>query len=195
MNLIPFALAATLALGPLAAARAQTAYSERDWNNLRRSLSRRITRLPVSPGNTAPRSAAFAGRSPLPGHAETVRRYACAMELRPDLALAIAEQESNFVPATGPTGELGIMQVLPATAVQYRLDRTLLMDPEYGVYAGLTILSDLLSAFPEAEAVAAYNAGSEFRQRRLPESVVRKVERYVSRVLNRKERYLAVACR
>ena len=183
MNFAAFVFTASLILAPISSAESESLYSDADWNTLRRSLAgagAMPNRTPVSLGGTA----------------ETVRGYACAMSVPPDLALAIAEQESNFIPAVGADGELGIMRVLPATADQYLLDRNLLMDAQYGTYAGLTILSELLEAFPEPkEAIAAYNAGSGFRQRELPVETIQKIDRYVSQVLDRRKKYREVRCR
>jgi soluble lytic murein transglycosylase-like protein len=199
MNWVALALTASLLLTRVSAAESQSFHSDAEWNDLRRSLAGKTA---VSPAFSAAATAVREGGS-IPQknafhvgeHAETVRRYACAMSVPPDLALAVAEQESNFIPAIGGAGELGIMQVLPATADQYQLDRNLLMDARYGVYAGLTILSELLSAFPETEAIAAYNAGSRFRQKQLPAELIEKINRYVSEVLDRRQKYRAVRCR
>jgi soluble lytic murein transglycosylase-like protein len=183
---------AIFGLSALQAAKSQSLYTDADWKMLRRSLTGETAPPPLKPPPVTLRTASR--EFTLRGHAETVRRFSCAMLLPPGLALAIAEQESNFMPAIGADGELGIMQVLPATAQQYGLDTALLMDPQYGTYAGLAILSHLLDAFPEADAIAAYNAGSGFHQRRPPVSVIQKVEHYVSQVLARKEKYRGVRC-
>ena len=186
-----FAFAAALWLAPVSAPESQSLFSDADWNDLRHGLPGKTTATNVRGAGSPPHRKPFALRE----SAETVRRYACAMSVPPDLALAIAEQESNFIPAVGADGELGIMQVMAGTADQYLLDRSLLMDAQYGTYAGLTILSELLKAFPDTkEAIAAYNAGSGFRQRQLPADVIQKIDGYVAQVLDRRKKYHAARC-
>ncbi len=87
----------------------------------------------------------------------------------PELALAIARQESEMNPsARSPVGALGLMQVMPATArsvarglgISYSGNR-LSGDWEYNARIGTTYLNDMLERFDGSLllAAAAYNAG------------------------------------
>ena len=115
--------------------------------------------------------------------------FASRLGVPPDLALAVVIQESNWEPrAISHKGARGLMQVMPTTAIQYDLDPGRLLDFDYGAYAGLLILRDLLDRFdrrPEL-ALAGYYAGPEFWRRRYPVAVQRDIERYVTQVLARR---------
>jgi soluble lytic murein transglycosylase len=85
------------------------------------------------------------------------------------LALALTKQESSFnAAAVSPSGALGLMQLLPATArdvatklnVPFLQDR-LTRDPAYNVQLGTQYLADMLQRFGGSYelALAGYNAG------------------------------------
>ena len=85
------------------------------------------------------------------------------------LALAVTRQESSFnAAAVSPSGALGLMQLLPATArdvatklgVPFLQDK-LTRDPAYNVQLGTQYLADMLQRFGGSYelALAAYNAG------------------------------------
>ncbi len=85
------------------------------------------------------------------------------------LALAVTRQESAFYSgAVSPSGALGLMQLMPATArevagkagVPYVQDK-LTRDPAYNVSLGTQYLGDMLAKFGGSYelALAAYNAG------------------------------------
>ena len=109
------------------------------------------------------------------GH-PNVRRFASLIEqsararaLDPSLIMAIIAVESAFEPGAMSTkGALGLMQIIPATAVRYgvveRPGRTVaqqLLDPATNVRIGVCYLRDLLYQFNDdlPLALAAYNAG------------------------------------
>ena len=111
------------------------------------------------------------------GH-PNVRRFASLIEqsararaLDPSLIMAIIAVESAFEPGAMSTkGALGLMQIIPATAVRYgvveRPGRTVaqqLFDPATNVRIGVRYLRDLLDLFNDdlPLALAAYNAGEE----------------------------------
>lgn len=88
------------------------------------------------------------------------------------LTLAIIEKESTFDPgATSPQGALGLMQVLPATALPYLREiapkqigvAEALRCPETNVRIGLAYLNDLHTSMMEGPtftySLTAYNAG------------------------------------
>jgi hypothetical protein len=100
--------------------------------------------------------------------AEMVAAQAQAMGVPVDLALAMAYQESRFRHSDdkgritkSPKGAIGLMQVTPDTARQYKFDLSDLRDPQKNVNAGLTILKDLLDKSNGVGEIAAakYNGG------------------------------------
>ena len=95
------------------------------------------------------------------GHAENYR-------LEPSLVAAVIYQESKFrADARSSSGAVGLMQLLPATAVgiaqrtggsQFEVDD--LLDPEINVRYGSWYLRHLIDKYGSVElALAAYNAG------------------------------------
>jgi soluble lytic murein transglycosylase-like protein len=87
-----------------------------------------------------------------------VARVALAHGLRPSLIHAVIEIESGHSQsARSPKGAVGLMQVMPATAVAYGLGD--LRSPEGNIQAGVRHLRDLLSRHSLPLALAAYNAG------------------------------------
>lgn len=96
-------------------------------------------------------------------YANKIAERARQMGLPPELAVAVAYQESRLNPAVGVggAGEIGIMQIKPATAREmgYTLDD--IKDPVKNIDAGLTYLkkSYELSQGDPRLAAAGYNAG------------------------------------
>ena len=174
---------------------AQPRYSDADWARLLESLrtNGHAVRTVVRRINPPAEPEALI---PTPSHAASsatiqsrIQEHACRFSIEPSLLLAIAEQESNFTQAaTGSAGEIGVLQIRPETAVHYRLDPERLEDLDYNIYAGATILSELLRQLGEPrKAVAAYNGGPGYRNSE-------KVSRYVSEVWKRKEKYDGTPC-
>jgi len=100
--------------------------------------------------------------------ADMVAAKAQEMGVPVDLALAMAYEESKFIQADAKgqvtkssKGALGIMQVLPDTARQYKFNLSDLQDPEKNITAGLTYLKDLLDQSNGVGEIAAakYNWG------------------------------------
>lgn len=112
---------------------------------------------------------AFYARIRYPLKYETiVRAHARNYELDPALVAAVIYQESGFdAQARSPSGALGLMQLLPATAQgiairtggsRFRVED--LYDPEINVRYGCWYLRHLLRKYgDEGTALAAYNAG------------------------------------
>ncbi|MFO1310619.1 MAG: lytic transglycosylase domain-containing protein [Burkholderiales bacterium] len=104
-----------------------------------------------------------------------ITRHAKANELPVPLVKAMIAAESGYEPAAVSTkGALGLMQVMPDTAMRYGIaddgKRTLadkLFDPETNVRVGTRYLKDLLRLFGNdlELALAAYNAGEAAVQR------------------------------
>src|SRR5213593_1897207 len=174
-------------------------YSDEDWLRLRKGLK-------TTPGdNTFIRPKPD---PPGPGPATTspgtipdsmqlrVLRYACALGAPQSLVLQIAEQESHFAPARGPAGEIGIMQVKPETAQLHGLDASRLSDIDYGIYACIVVLLDILREFQEEETVlGVYNGGRGYASGALNGEARAKVARYIEEVRGRKGKYEGYSCR
>jgi soluble lytic murein transglycosylase-like protein len=99
---------------------------------------------------------------------------------------SIVAAESNFNPdALSPKGAIGLMQLMPATALEYGADATI---PEQNIDAGTQYLGTLLKRYSKyrdglKRAIAAYNAGpgAVDRYRGIPP--YRETRGYVIRVL------------
>jgi soluble lytic murein transglycosylase-like protein len=80
--------------------------------------------------------------------------------VRVDLVRAVVQVESGFNPnARSPKGAMGLMQLMPATAIQYGVKNA--FNPAENVRAGVAYLRGLLDRYQNNEelALAAYNAG------------------------------------
>lgn len=81
----------------------------------------------------------------------------------PTLAVAIAYQESrlNLNPSRGSSGEIGMMQVMPATGKAMGFDEKALADPQKNIEAGIQYLKRALAATENDPRLAAvyYNGG------------------------------------
>ena len=74
------------------------------------------------------------------------------------IALAVAQKESNFnQSAVGSSGEIGVMQLMPATAAGLGVDPT---DLNQNVTGGVSLLASLYQQYGTwTQALEAYNAG------------------------------------
>ena len=108
-----------------------------------------------------------------------ITRQAAIYRVDPDLVWSIIYEETYFSPwKTGRDGEIGLMQVMPATAREWATEtgmkelerqmasdpQSILRDPERNIQIGCWYLEKIYEQFrdqPEAETrmVAAYNAG------------------------------------
>jgi hypothetical protein len=115
-----------------------------------------------------------------------IRRHSSRHQLHPALIRAVIKAESDFDPrAVSRSGAIGLMQLMPQTAV--RLDVRDMYDPDDNVGGGTKYLRQLLDRFHGnlPLALAAYNAGENAvdRYQALPpfdetRQYVRKVLRY-----------------
>jgi Transglycosylase SLT domain len=87
-----------------------------------------------------------------------VKRVAEQERFYPDFVLAVAKQESRFkVDALSTKGAYGLMQLMPATAKKFDVDRC---NPEANVQGGIRYLRELHQRYRNPLYVlAAYNAG------------------------------------
>jgi hypothetical protein len=89
-----------------------------------------------------------------------VRRIAEAERFYPDFVVAVARRESRFdAAALSPAGAYGLMQLMPATAERFGVDRC---DPEENVRGGIRFLRHLWERLRNPFYIlAAYNAGED----------------------------------
>jgi len=127
-----------------------------------------------------------AERSLRAGAEKAITSAAARYGIDPSVLEALAEVESGFRPnALSPSGAMGIMQLMPATA--HALGVTDPMDPDKNIDAGARYLREQLDRFGGdlALALAAYNAGPGAVARYGGVPPYRETQRFVSRVLQR----------
>lgn len=85
--------------------------------------------------------------------------------LPPGMLVRVAYQESRFDPdAVSPAGAVGLMQFMPATALEFAIDPR---DPVASIHAAGRYLSKLYQRFGNwSEALAAYNWGQGNQMRK-----------------------------
>lgn len=112
--------------------------------------------------------------------------------VRPSLALAVAETESNFRShVVSHAGAVGIMQIMPATAVGlYKTGRAALFDPRTNIRIGVRFLDHLIKKYDGRIdlALSHYNGGSAV-MRNGSARILPYTRDYVSRVLARSRHY------
>jgi soluble lytic murein transglycosylase-like protein len=111
--------------------------------------------------------------------------HAARHALDPDLVRAVIRVESGWNPrAVSRKGAMGLMQLMPATAAEYRVADP--FDPDENIRAGVAYLRRLIDRFGKTElALAAYNAGPgavEKYHRTVPP--YRETQSYVKRIVS-----------
>ena len=117
-------------------------------------------------------------------YAELIASATEAHGVNPLLVQALIQVESNYQPrARSSRGAMGLMQIMPATAREYRVRNA--YDPKSNIDAGIRKLKGLLEKFGSdvTLALAAYNAGEGAVQKYNGIPPNRETQNYVSRIL------------
>lgn len=120
------------------------------------------------------------------GIRDLVRKHALAAGVPPELAEAVVHVESSFNPrARGRAGEIGLMQIKPATArgIGYKGSANGLYDPETNLTWGMLYLAKAyqLAGGDTCGAILRYNAGhAAKRMSKGVRAYCSKVDRYVA---------------
>ena len=113
---------------------------------------------------------------------EIIDKVSAAHGVDAKLVRAVIQVESGYQQrAKSRKGAMGLMQLMPATARQYRLIDP--YDPRSNIEAGVRHLKTLLDRFPLQVALAAYNAGESAVERFRGVPPYAETRDYVSRIL------------
>jgi soluble lytic murein transglycosylase-like protein len=114
-----------------------------------------------------------------------IAEHSQAHGLRAELVRAVIQAESAFNPmARSVKGAMGLMQLMPATAVAYGVLNP--YDPAQNIRAGVAYLKSLLQRYKQSEelALAAYNAGPGAVEKYGAVPPYRETRDYVSKIQN-----------
>lgn len=118
-------------------------------------------------------------------YSELIATAAQAHGVDPILVQALIQVESNYQPrAKSHKGAMGLMQLMPATAREYRVRNA--YDPKANINAGIQKLKGLLNKWEGnvALALAAYNAGEGAVARFNGIPPYRETQNYVTKILS-----------
>jgi soluble lytic murein transglycosylase-like protein len=121
---------------------------------------------------------------PVGPYAEIIAALAQTHGVDPMLVSALIQVESGNKPtARSNKGAMGLMQLMPSTARQYKLRNP--YDPKANIAAGVKHLKSLLDQFRTVDlALAAYNAGEGAVKKFNGIPPYRETRNYVSRILS-----------
>ena len=116
-------------------------------------------------------------------YSELIAAAAQTHGVDPVLVQALIQVESNYQPrARSNKGAMGLMQLMPATAREYRVRNA--YDPKANIDAGVRKLKTLIDKWGVDLALAAYNAGEGAVARFNGIPPYRETQNYVSRILS-----------
>jgi len=117
-------------------------------------------------------------------YSDLIATAAQAHGVDPILIQAVIQVESNYQPrARSHKGAMGLMQLMPATAREYRVRNA--YDPKANINAGIQKLKGLLNKWGDVSmALAAYNAGEGAVARFNGIPPYRETQNYVTKILS-----------
>jgi hypothetical protein len=121
-----------------------------------------------------------------PELARMIDDIAPRQNVNPALLREVARQESGFHPcAISPKGAVGLMQLMPATQLQFQVKNP--FSPKESLEAGSKLLRDLLDRYHGdlSLALSAYNAGAQTVDRAGAVPEIPETKNYVFGILSR----------
>jgi hypothetical protein len=141
---------------------------------------------PEAPTATAAAETLQAARSTIPSstpYAEIITAVSAAHGVDPMLVMALIQVESNYRPrAKSPKGAMGLMQLMPATAREYKVRNP--YEPKANIEAGIKHLKGLIDKLGVEVALAAYNAGEGAVKKFNGVPPYRETRNYVRKILS-----------
>ena len=136
--------------------------------------------VPAQSADAASRDTSVLQSTP---YGEIIAALSEANGVDPLLVRALIQVESNYQPrARSSKGAMGLMQIMPATAREYRVRNP--YDPKANIEVGIKRLKDLLDRWGAVDlALAAYNAGEGAVAKFKGIPPYRETQSYVSRIL------------
>ena len=121
-----------------------------------------------------------------PALARMIDDIAPQQNVNPALVREVARQESGFHPcAISPKGAVGLMQLMPATQIQFQVKNP--FSAKESLEAGSKLLRDLLDRYHGdlSLALSAYNAGAQTVDKAGAVPEIPETKNYVLGILNR----------
>ena len=116
-------------------------------------------------------------------YAEIIASLSEAHGVDPNLVRALIQVESNYRPrAKSPKGAMGLMQLMPATAREYKVRNP--YDPKSNIAGGVKHLKALIDKWGVELGLAAYNAGEGAVKKFNGIPPYRETRNYVTRILS-----------
>jgi hypothetical protein len=141
-------------------------HSEKEISNYldskyKKNIARQSDSIKIEKGSPGGSSTTIMG----PPHFDVFAvRFSERYGMNPDIIRAIVKAESNWSPhAVSRKGAIGLMQLMPGTALLLRIDP---YNPEQNMEGGVRYFSFLLNTFKDLDlALIAYNAGPGYAER------------------------------